>query len=312
VAVEKNLANRCTFALGLALAVPLAHAVPASAPAALILPQTAAVPGGVLLQTLEAPPGQAPVVTYDGRRCMVLRHEGHWLAVVGIPLSAAVGKATLSVEDGQGKRTVAFDIGDKQYATQRLTVEPSKVNPPKSEMDRIQKELKRQRADITTFSGQIPVTLRLLQPVPGVRQDSFGKRRLFNNEPRNQHTGMDISSPIGTPIKAAGEGVVIDTGNFFFNGNVVFIDHGEGLVTMYCHMSKIGVTAGQHVQAGETIGLVGKTGRVTGPHLHLGVALNGASVDPALFLPPLSAEEQGSAPAPQADPAGQAPSGTNE
>ena len=269
----------------------------------LILPQAEPVPGGVLLQTLESKSDQAPVVTYEGKRCMVLRHEGHWLAVVGIALAAKPGKASLTVEDEGGKHDLPFEIGDKQYATQRLTVEPSKVNPAQADMPRIEKEQKRQHDDISTYTDSAPHTLRLLQPVPGFRQDSFGKRRVFNNEPRSPHTGMDIGAAIGTPIQAAADGFVIDTGDFYFNGNVVFIDHGLGLVTMYCHMSKIEVQAGQHVHAGQIIGKVGKTGRVTGPHVHLGVDLNGVSVDPALFLAPLA--EGAPVPAPQ-DP-GKAP-----
>jgi hypothetical protein len=271
---------------------------------ALILPQAEPVPGGVLLQVLDSKSGQAPVVTYEGKRCMVLRQDGHWVAVVGIALAAKPGKASFNVEDEGGKHELSFDIADKEYLTQRLTVEPSKVNPPELEMARIEKEQKRQHDDISTFTDTLPRTLRLLQPVPGIRQASFGKRRVFNNEPRSPHTGMDIGAPIGTPIQAAADGFVIDTGNFFFNGNVVFIDHGLGLVTMYCHMSKIEVKPGQHVRAGQIIGKVGQTGRVTGPHVHLGVDLNGNSVDPALFLEPVAEGTPAPAPGAAKAPAG--------
>jgi len=256
--------------------------------AATALPTEQRVPGGIAIVNV-GNATTAPVVEFAGYRAAVIRSGDAWVAIVGIPLSTKPGVQRLQVASSSGSKSAArlvpFTVKDKHYRTQQLKIQNQRqVNPTAEDLRRIEGEHERSNAALSHYSLNDSPNFVLRSPVAGVRSDSYGSRRIFNGEARNPHSGMDIAAATGTPILAPAAGTVIEVGDFFFNGNTVFVDHGLGLVTMYCHLSKIAVHKGDRVAAGDALGEVGATGRVTGPHLHFGVALNRAMVDPALLL----------------------------
>jgi len=225
-------------------------------------------------------------VHFNQHPVLVVATGGNYTAVVGLPLGTRPGTHSLKLRTLDGQQTsVAFQVNDKQYQTQHITIKDKrKVNPEKRDMERIGREQQRIKEALAHWDPQSPESLRFELPVEAPMSSPFGLRRFFNEQPRKPHSGLDLAAAAGTPIRAPAAGRISDTGDFFFNGNTVFIDHGQGLVTMYCHLSRVDVKPGQRVRAGEVIGAVGKTGRVTGPHLHWSVSLNDARVDPVLFV----------------------------
>ncbi len=248
------------------------------------LPREELVPGGIGLVRLDTGDAIAPYVETDDHRALVVRDGTNWVAVIAIPLSAPLGKRTVSLREAHGRRDISIVVADKHYPVQSLKVPPGKVNLSKADLARVAREHARIDELLVKYSQPPPAALRFDPPVPGQRSSSFGSRRVFNGELRKPHTGMDIAAPSGTAVSAPLAGTVIDAGSFFFNGSTVFIDHGSGFISMYCHLSAIDVRPGQRVAAGERIGRVGMTGRATGPHLHWGLSINRVWVDPALFL----------------------------
>lgn len=255
-----------------------------SAVAAHALPQSLPVPGGVALVPLDGE--TRPRVTYGERPVMVVPDGGGWMAVVGIPLGAEAGSHRIEVHrESAAPFSVSFQVGRRDYPEQHIELENERmVNPYSEDLERIRRERRRMDRALRAFSDARQPPLRFIHPVDGPESSAFGLKRFYNGEPRSPHSGIDLVADAGTPIRAPASGTVLDVGDFFFNGNTVLLDHGQGLVTMYCHLSSIAVEPNEVVKQGQTLGTVGATGRVTGPHLHWSVSLNDARVDPSLFL----------------------------
>jgi murein DD-endopeptidase MepM/ murein hydrolase activator NlpD len=262
---------------------------------AMLLPATAqdlkqAVPGGVLSLPLGAA-AQAPKASLKGVPVMVIGQEAGWHAIVGISLAAASGPQTLQVQGpGLATRALVFQIRPKKYAEQHLKLASKYVDLSAADKARKAREEAHMQTVQATFSAKTnartPPSLRMQPPVPGRRSSSFGLRRVFNGQRRGPHGGMDIAATIGTPVVAPMAGRVIDVGDYFLAGKSIWLDHGSGLLSFLCHLSSSAVVSGDVVAAGQVIGAVGATGRVTGAHLHWGVSLNRVMVDPALLLAP--------------------------
>jgi murein DD-endopeptidase MepM/ murein hydrolase activator NlpD len=273
--------RRVLLSLGPALVaqawLPCARATP--------IPRTSAVPGGVARIRLRASE-QPPRVSLRGERVLVLREGGDWVAFVGIALTTKPGSnvQVQAEHAGGGYEQFEIDVIPKAYALQYLKVSPDQVNLSAEHLARYERERAHLDGVLRTFTDSPPASLAMLQPAPGRRSSTFGSQRYFNGQMRNSHAGMDIAAPEGAPVIAANAGRVIDTGDYFFQGRTIVLDHGYGFLSLYAHLRSIDTTMGKAINAGGLIGEVGSTGRVTGPHLHFSVYLNAVAVDPAFFL----------------------------
>ena len=241
------------------------------------------VPGGVVIIPIKTE--NKPEVFFYDKKVMVIGENKNWNAIVGIPLKIELGEHKLKViNDGIGANYL-FDVVNKDYEKQYLTVKNKRhVNPNDEDMLRISKERKLISKAKASWREIDNVPLKFIKPARGPYSSSFGLRRFFNKQPRNPHSGLDIAAEKGTPIIAPAAGVVINTGDYFFNGKTIFLDHGQGLITMYCHMEEISIEEGDFVNVNDMLGTVGSSGRVTGAHLHWSVILNNTTVEPLLFL----------------------------
>lgn len=253
---------------------------------AVSLPRDEPVPGGVAV--LELPDGGAtpPEASFDERRVMVVRHADHWYAIVGISLETRPGKHALTIRAaGEPSWQLGFSVSPRSYPEQSLHIaNPRMVNPPAAELARIEREQAHLHRVLDGWRPDSAPQLVFLWPAEGPETSGFGLRRVLNGEPRSPHSGIDIGAPAGTPLRAPADAIVADVGDYYFCGRTLTLDMGQGLYSVFCHLSKIAVHRGARVRRGEVIGTTGASGRVTGPNLHWTVSLNGTPVDPHAFL----------------------------
>jgi murein DD-endopeptidase MepM/ murein hydrolase activator NlpD len=249
------------------------------------VPRHAPYPGGVAV--VEISDRQAPIreVLFNGKRVLTLRQSGGLLAVVGLPLDVKPGKQTLQVNTHQDSPHLpyefAFEVKAKTYPAQHLKISSRFMQPTADDMKRIERDQVVIERAKQHWSDSAPESFVLDLPANGRLSARFGLRRVLNGKEGSPHAGLDVAVGTGTPLRAAAQGRVIATGDYFFSGKSVFVDHGQGFITLYIHMSRVDVKDGEKIERGATLGLSG-----AGPHLHWAVLLNGVYVDPELFLKP--------------------------
>ena len=221
--------------------------------------------------------------------------DGVWRALIGIDLTTEPGVYEVAVRassagGGQADVSYALDVLPKEFPTRRLKVAPKYVDPPPDVIERILREQEETAAIFRSASAERLWRGGFARPVPGRSTSSFGRRSVFNGEARNPHSGTDFRSGEGVAIKAPNAATVVLTGDLYFSGKVVILDHGWGLYSYFAHLSAIDVAEGDVVERGDVVGRVGATGRVTGPHLHWTVRLNDARVDPLALMELLPAD----------------------
>ena len=249
------------------------------------LPAHKPAAGGVAIFDL-GPYATEPTVLYQGNAVATVKIDDHWFAVVGIPLSAEVGAEIVVVVKVDDWISFSYveRVLENSYGEEKLEVASKHVTLSPSNLERHQTEKTRIDSVKRAFTDKKPTSFKLRMPVEGRASSTFGYRRIYNGESRSPHSGMDIAAPKGTAVFAAGPGLIVDVGEYFFSGKMITIDHGSGFLTLYAHLSDVDISIGDIVSHTSLIGRVGASGRVTGPHLHFGVLLNGVSVNPDLFL----------------------------
>ena len=217
-----------------------------------------------------------------------VKPSGIYCGLIGIPLSAAPENAAIKLEwtDSRGHQAASIPLRliDGKYKSEALKVDPRHVTPSKKNLQRVKREKKELRSIYSSSSDTRRWFGSFKRPLASDTTSSFGTRRLFNGQHRSHHRGTDFRANVGTPVYASNSGIVGLAQNLFYSGNIVIVDHGMGVFTNYAHLSRIQVVTGQIIARDHQIGLSGASGRVSGPHLHWAVKVNGVYVDPLQFL----------------------------
>jgi murein DD-endopeptidase MepM/ murein hydrolase activator NlpD len=236
-------------------------------------------------------PGLVGIEVTWYNRAIPLVHRGtDWFTVVGVDLDSRPGEHAVDVtfRYGDGRTRVErqpVTVAAQKYPTTELKVEDRYVELRPEDQARAERESEETSKIYATLTPQMYWTEPFAAPIPGAKDGrNFGHRRIFNGQPRAPHSGADLRAATGTPIYAANRGRVVLAKNLFYSGNAVFIDHGLGVYSTYLHLSRIDVEPNQLVERGQRIGLAGATGRVTGPHLHWGIRILDARIDPFSLL----------------------------
>lgn len=249
------------------------------------LPRESRVPGGVALIEVGASTDPKPGATRDGANVWVARRADTWIAVVGLPLSTSPGEHSLTVNRASGTQTVPFTVKDKRYPVQHVTIKDNAmVEPPAEVIARIERESAHLKIVRSTWREEAATSAAFTLPAKGRLSGRFGGSRVLNGKPRAPHAGLDVAIGTGTPVLAPSDGVILDVGDYYFCGRTMFIDHGNGLLSLFCHLSEHTAKVGDRVSKGQSVARSGATGRASGPHLHWSVYLNGVSVEPELFV----------------------------
>lgn len=242
-------------------------------------------PGDIVRVTVPLPAGQRTgEIEIAGRSFPGIETGGLLTAYVGLDLDLDPGEYPVRFDRDDGKKAAwPVQVRSKEWATESLKVNPKYTDLDQETLDRVWAEKKELNAIFATTTKERYWRKGFVMPAEGKMGSPFGLRRFFNDQPRNPHSGVDIKAPTGTKVYASNSGKVMLAKDLFFTGNTVVIDHGFGLHTIYAHLSQIDCKAGDMVERSQLIGLVGATGRVTGPHLHWAAKLGGARVDPKML-----------------------------